>query len=460
MANNGSPVASAPAFILLLGLCSAIGACYEGLPPAAAAAAALLLSSSWSLLGSRKLVANLVPEFLLIIFLLAVCAFWCLHSLSQTGSFPSSIDTEAKVLQCRKWGRSTALLLDTRYGRAVTYTSGKNVQEGSAVRIRAAVFDLARPDKTGEFSEYLFWHAKGAQKKLITLSLHVTAPPSGLPKWRSLLEKRIRAVLPARMAGYMLALTIGVRDEKLTEVHRSTGTLHLLAVSGFHVAIAAWFAMLLFSSGMLRVLGVSAVVWLYVIFAGAPAGGLRAAVMLQIYLLGLAVGRPSSGFNSVSAAGVLLLLWNPWYLFDVGWQLSMSAALFISASASLVKNTWRSAALISMLVWLVTAPVVASYFDELPSAGLFVNIFAVPLFGIVFPVVLVCSVPLLLGMSWFAFAADICEYFLEAWGILSELVSRLLPWQVGYTLPLALLGMALFFAAAAGASGFFSLKRV
>ena len=119
--------------------------------------------------------------------------------------------------------------------------------------------------------------------------------------------------------------------------------------------------------------------------------------MLQIFLLGLAVGRPSNGFNSVSAAGVLLLIWNPWYLFDVGWQLSMSAALFISAAASLAKNTWRSAAAVSMLVWLVTAPIVAYYFDKLPLAGLFVNVLAVPLFSMIFPAVLICSAPLLLG---------------------------------------------------------------
>ena len=316
-----------------------------------------------------------------------------------------------------------------------------NIAEGSLVRVRGAVFDLAAAKKERGFNEFLFWRARGAQKKLVTFAIKATEPPSGLPKWRIALSKRINAVLPERMAGYMLALTVGARDEKLTETHRSTGTLHLLAVSGFHVAIAAGLAMLFFRRGILRIVGVSVAVWSYVLFAGAPAGGLRAALMLQIFLLGLAVGRPSNGFNSVSAAGVLLLIWNPWYLFDVGWQLSMSAALFISAAASLAKNTWRSAAAVSMLVWLVTAPIVAYYFDKLPLAGLFVNVLAVPLFSVIFPAVLICSAPLLLGFCWFSFAAVVCEYFLESWDIFAEIISGLLPWQIGFTFSLMITGI-------------------
>ena len=457
--NSGGPIASAPAFVLLLGLCTAIWSGYCGLPAVAAIIIALMAASAWVLLGSRRLVAGLAAEFLLILLLVAAGSMWSLHSMSSANAFPSSLDTEARVLQSRKWGRSTALLLDTKYGRLVTYISRNNIAEGSLVRVRGAVFDLAAAKKERGFNEFLFWRARGAQKKLVTFAIKATEPPSGLPKWRIALSKRINAVLPERMAGYMLALTVGARDEKLTETHRSTGTLHLLAVSGFHVAIAAGLAMLFFRRGILRIVGVSVAVWFYVLFAGAPAGGLRAALMLQIFLLGLAVGRPSNGFNSVSAAGVLLLIWNPWYLFDVGWQLSMSAALFISAAASLAKNTWRSAAAVSMLVWLVTAPIVAYYFDKLPLAGLFVNVLAVPLFSVIFPAVLICSAPLLLGFCWFSFAAVVCEYFLESWDIFAEIISGLLPWQIGFTFSLMITGILVFLAAAAAACGFFEIKN-
>lgn len=462
MANNASPVASAPAFVILLGLCAAIWTRCAGLPALAALAVALSAAAAWVLLGSRRVVGGFAPELVIMLLLLTFFSLCSFHSMSKKGNFPSTIEAQARVAASRKWGRSTALLLDTPYGRTAAYVPGRRAApEGATVKIRAAVFEFDRAGEDGGFDEYLFWHAKGALKKLVTLDIKTVAPPTGFAKWRGLLAERIKETLPERMAGYMLALTVGERDEKLSDLHRSTGTLHLLAVSGFHVAIAAWLAMLLFPGGLLRVVGVSAVVWLYVIFAGAPTGGLRAAIMLQVYLLGLALGRPSSGFNSVSAAGVLLLWWNPWYLFDVGWQLSMSAALFISAAPPLAGKSWKSAAAVSMLVWLVTAPIVAYYFDDLPLAGLFVNMFAVPLFGVLFPVILACSLPSLLGLPFLStLASGLCEYFLEAWEILAELIAGLLPWRLGFTPPLALLGAAFFLAAAACASGFFKLRRV
>ena len=460
MANNASPVASAPAFVILLGLCAAIWTRCAGLPAPAALAVSLSAAAAWIFLGSRRAVVGFAPELAVMLLLLSFLSVFSFYSMSKQGSFPSTVDTEARVASSRKWGRSAALLLDTPYGRAAAYVpAGRAAAEGSLVNIRAAVFDFDRSERSRGFDEFLFWHAKGALKKLVTLDIRTTAPPSGLARWRGLLAERIKETLPERMAGYMLALTVGARDEKLSELHRNTGTLHLLAVSGFHVAIAAWLAMLLFQSGLLRIVGVSAVVWLYVVFAGAPAGGLRAAIMLQIYLLGLAVGRPSSGFNSVSAAGVLLLSWNPWYFFDVGWQLSMSAALFIAAAPPLAGKSWRSAAAVSMLVWLVTAPLVAYYFDDLPLAGLFVNMFAVPLFGLLFPAILACSLPSLLGLPLLApLAAGVCEYFLEAWEILSGLIAGLLPWRIGFTPQLAVLGAVFFLSAAAYACGFFKLR--
>lgn len=252
----------------------------------------------------------------------------------------------------------------------------------------------------------------------------------------------------------MLALILGVRTKEQSELHRQTGTLHLLAVSGFHIGLLFLLASRLFRRGPLKVCCASLLLWFYVFFLGAQPGAVRAALMTQIYLLSLPLGRPSSGFNSVSAAGVLMLLYNPWSLFDVGWQLSMSAALFLTAASKLWGRSWSTAAALSFLVWLVTAPIAAHSFEEIPLAGLFINAAAVPLFALIFPLALLLSLPALAAVPGGSQIALAAEPLIVVWEELSLYAAGLLPWSVGYTRPLQALALFIFSAAVMNASGF------
>lgn len=454
MNDRGSPVASAPAFSILLGLCCSIFLSNGGFQPTAAIAAGMLLSSSWMFVGSSRLTSGWLTYFFIIVFLSCFFSVLSIYRIEKIITIPDSVETNGKILTNRPWGKRRALLISTPFGKFASYAPQNNAPaEGSKVLVRGAVFDLKRADKRNGFDEYLYWSSKGAVKKLIILDIKTLARPTGIHRWRNFLEERIRDTLPERMAGYMLALTVGIRDEKLTELHRNDGTVHLLAVSGFHVGILAAFVSLFFSRGLRKILGVSVFIWFYILLAGAPAGGVRAALMLQVYLLGLLIGKPSNGFNSVSVAGIVLLLQNPWFFFDIGWRLSMLAALFLSASGPLMRRSWINAVAASVLVWFVTAPQVAIVFKEVPVIGLMINTIAIPLFSLLFPLVLLFSVPSLFYLPFASIIADACEYVLESWGILSRVLVAIFPWSIEFTLPLLLFSSALFGVAAAYASG-------
>lgn len=360
----------------------------------------------------------------------------------------------------REWGRRRSLLISTVYGKIVAYSHPFTAPaEGSRVKLRAAVFDFKRADKKDGFDEYLYWRSKGGVKKVIILDLAVISPPEGIYRWRNFLEKKIKEDLPEFMSGYMLALTLGIRDKNLTERHREAGTVHLLAVSGFHVGILAAFAGLLLKRGRMKIVIISLLVWSYVALAGFPPGGVRAAIMLQIYLLGLFFGKPSSPFNSVSAAGILMLLWDPWTFHDIGWRLSMLAALSICTAGIIIKENKCLVLIGSAAVWFVTAPLIASAFGKVPIVGLVINIAAIPLFAIIFPMVFLCSLPAFFSLPFSSEIAGICEYMLESWDMLSEKLVDLMPWNVASTFPLTVFALILFFSAAAYASGI-SSKRI
>lgn len=458
MENSGGPASAAPAFAVLLGMCCAVSLRGAGLSASAAFAAAVLAVAGWLLLGSDRIVPGWTVAFSAVLFISAAFSLLSLYRMEEPKAFASYVSTSGRVIAKRPWGARDAILIKTGEGSFAAYVGREaSPPEGSRVSLRGALFDFKRA-RNGGFDEFLFWRGKGASKRVEVLDMRVISEPSGISKWRGMLDMRIKDALPERMAGYMLALTVGARDKNLTDLHRSAGTLHLLSVSGFHVGILALVLSFIFRSGATKVACISLFMWLYILFAGAPAGGVRAAVMLQAYLLGLAAGRPSYGFNSVGIAGVLMLLYNPWCFFDVGWRLSMSAALFLSAWGPFMRRSWAHAAAMSVLVWFVTAPQSAAAFDQVPLAGLLVNMVAIPLFGLIFPAVFLMSLPSLLGLPFSSFLSVPCEYMLELWEVFSNAAAGLVPWGIGYTAPLTVFASMLASASAAYASGFRAWK--
>ena len=452
--DRNGPLSYAPAFAALLGITFSLPAYSSGLSLPISALVSVLMASAWIFLGTSDPAEGWRTEFIFVVILTAALSLSLNMRMAYEPAVPTTISSEGKVLLNREWGRRRALLISVSYGKMTAYMSGFTAPaEGSGVKVRAAVFDFKRAEKGAGFGEYLYWKSKGAVKKIIPLELEVTSPPAGIHRWRNFLKAKIEGSLPDLMSGYMLALTLGIRDRYLTERHREAGTVHLLAVSGFHVGILAAMAGLFLKRGRTKILAISVLIWSYLALAGFPPGGIRAGIMLQVYLLGLLLGRPSRSFNSVSVAGIIMLIWDPWTFYDMGWRLSMLAALSVCASAGAAGLNRAGALIGSAAVWLVTAPLIASAFGEVPVVGLLINIAAIPLFSAIFPLVFLCSLPAFFGLPFSSEITSMCEYLLESWDIISGKLVELMPFGVVSTVPLAAFAAFVFFASALYASG-------
>ena len=111
----------------------------------------------------------------------------------------------------------------------------------------------------------------------------------------------------------------------MRETFRTLGLAHLLALSGFHVALFAGLASLLLYPLRLwrryarwRHVAILAAVWFYVLVSGMPASAVRAALMLSIVLGGKMMQRQDVGFNTLAAAALVMLVWNPGLLYSPG----------------------------------------------------------------------------------------------------------------------------------------------
>ncbi len=130
------------------------------------------------------------------------------------------------------------------------------------------------------------------------------------------------------LSGILLGLDRGIPGDVM-ESFRRTGTSHIIAISGFNIAILAGFlAKLLSGLGRRRAWPViTAGLFLYALLGGAAPPVVRAAIMGSLCVLAEAVGREAFSLNSLAFAAMAMSALNPEVLWDVGFQLSFAATL-------------------------------------------------------------------------------------------------------------------------------------
>jgi competence protein ComEC len=239
---------------------------------------------------------------------------------------------------------------------------------------------------------------------------------------RAWIRRRLqRAILPGPERGLVLALVLGDRselDEETAEGFRASGTYHVLALSGAHVALVAG----LLTAGLRRLrFGPAAeavltgtALWLYALLVGGDVPVVRAAFMASALLAGRALDLPGDAGNLLGLAGLVLLLAHPSHAWDVGFQLSFGATLGILLLMGPLARGWPAlplraemAVAASVAAQAVLSPILAGWFHRLAPAALVLNLAAVPLSGAVLlsgfaVVVLGPVVPVTGDIAWIA----------------------------------------------------------
>lgn len=211
-------------------------------------------------------------------------------------------------------------------------------------------------------------------------------------------QRAIGAYAP-RSQGLVTALALGIRQampEEERRLYTDTGTMHAIAVSGMHLqVVVVWLGWLLAGwKGDVRrrrtYLPLAAVLaWGYTALSGACPSVLRAACMFSVLLLAYALRRRQHLPNTLAASALLLLLWDPFMLAEVGFQLSYLAVLGMYLLVPLLQRLWHPPWRWLDLCWqgfcatvaaqLFTMPLSAYYFHQLPLYFLLSNAWAIPL---------------------------------------------------------------------------------
>ena len=226
-------------------------------------------------------------------------------------------------------------------------------------------------------------------------------------KFKSKIIANINNSMTGEPANILKALIVGARDElegETTEIFVYSGTIHILAVSGLHVAYVTLSLLVIFSFFRFRdkqrtILTIIGLVF-YIFIVDFKPSVIRAVIMASLILIGKSWEKRVNVYNSLATAGFIQLLISPMQLFDAGFQLSFSAVYSIIYFHSRIKillsekfqpfkikfkslRYFYQLFLVSLAALIGTLPITAYYFNRISPVGLLANLFAIPIIGAV-----------------------------------------------------------------------------
>jgi len=263
--------------------------------------------------------------------------------------------------------------------------------EGGLLDVRLA--DDVRPVPPGTPVEALL-RVDDAGAALV-VSLRVLGPARGafVDRWAAACCTRARQLVSHDNAGLLEALVLGRRDDlgwAIKDTWGATGTTHVLAISGMHVALLATALRALAAAGSWR--RSALVIVGFVVVAGAGAPLVRSALGWVLLSAGARLSRPADGLRRLAAVALLMECWQPGLHSDLSAQLSFLAVAGLIAGARLVRGP---AALVlgPMGAVLATAPLCAEVFGRFQPWGLVVTPLLTPPLAVLLVLSLVCVLP-------------------------------------------------------------------
>lgn len=318
------------------------------------------------------------------------------------------------------------------------------VQVGDVLLVQTNLESIRNKNNPGEFDVKSYWNNKDIYQigfvgegdfKLLKTVDH--------PWWinwssrvRSHLTEKLQTALSGETLGVAVALLLGDKQLLTNEVRSSfsnAGAMHVLAVSGLHVGIVLYILMFIlgrftrFISKRNAVLISILIIWMYAAVTGFSPSVLRASFMFSILAIAQISGRTKNPMNVLFFSAFVLLIFQPLWVYDIGFQLSYLAMigifilyipiskLFYFKSKWLTK-IWQGTA-VGLAAQMFTVPLTLYYFHQFPNYFILTNVGMMFFAGVV------------LGLGLFFFAIS--------W-------SSVLAFVAGNLLKIGLIGMVFF----------------
>ncbi|MBN1143051.1 MAG: ComEC family competence protein [Bacteroidales bacterium] len=291
-------------------------------------------------------------------------------------------------------------------------TSAVRLLPGCRIAAATRINQVSPPSNPYEFNYQAYLAARGIhhqafirtdQWKLVDYNSKRSVSIVASTLQQHLLEKYKLLHLNNTLYSLLSAITLGYKNDleaHTRQIFSQAGVMHVMALSGFNVAVIA-FALnyLLFfldrsgTGRIVKALVVIFMVWLFVFVTGLSPSVTRAAVMLSFVIGGKTLHRQVNTYNILFASAFLLLTLSPPLISDVSFQLSFSAVLGILLFQPLLSDIIKTRFFIINRLWqlfavscaaqLATLPLTLLYFHQFPLYFWLTNLYVVPLVSLI-----------------------------------------------------------------------------
>ncbi|TAL56314.1 MAG: ComEC family competence protein [Bacteroidetes bacterium] len=297
-------------------------------------------------------------------------------------------------------------------GKAMCYfkkdSISKNIRYGDCMVLKAKFTEVKPPQNPAEFNYKRFlsfhniyhqtyipsgnWMPLGINEgnKIIRYSISLRESLLNIYKKNNITGQEL-AVGSALVLGYDDKI-----DHDLISAYASSGALHVLSVSGLHVGIiyVIFNYLLLFldkfkHGKFIKMPLLLFLLWFYATLTGLSPSVLRSAAMFSFIVIAQTWKYHTNIFNTLAVSCFALLMYNPYLIMEVGFQLSYLAVLGIVAIQPWIYDRWQPKTWLIDQVWLITSVSIAAqlatfplgllYFHQFPNYFLFSNLIVIPL---------------------------------------------------------------------------------
>jgi len=258
---------------------------------------------------------------------------------------------------------------------------------------------IQKPEYFDDFNYPGYLKAKGIDSVMYYPKTDLLESGQGSFFYSKMLDfkKALKIIISSSMklpeSSLLSAMILGDKTsvpESFNEKLNKAGVRHVTAISGMHVVIISSVLMSLLSwLGKKRSAVLSIIfIFLFVMLSGFSASAVRACIMGSLFLIAPLFGRQSSGTRSIVLAVLIMLLINPFLVYDAGFQLSFSAALgIIYLSAPLLRIlkfipdrfSVRKILSSTFSAYIFTFPILVYNFGQISLSGPLANIFLLPI---------------------------------------------------------------------------------
>jgi competence protein ComEC len=297
-------------------------------------------------------------------------------------------------------------------GKVLLYFDNKTIEKpkyGDVFFVKGNPQEIASPKNPEEFDyqNYMRRQNIGYQQYLRAENLEKVEnePPDILINFALRTNAHADSILTTfvegkNQYGVANAMILGQRDDlsnDLMQAYSAAGAIHVLSVSGLHVGVI--YAVLLWMFGFMKRKGkygkigffflIFSVLWFYAFVTGLSSPVLRSSVMFSIFLIAETFNKNKDGYNTTALSAFVILLYNPNFLFNVGFQLSYLAVFGMIYFQPKLNPIWVIDKKKSWLHWLgdrtwkvttvavaaqiATFPITIYYFHQFPNYFIFAN---------------------------------------------------------------------------------------